>query len=268
MLNTEAIKSARQVMIRAARQAGEVLKDRFGKLEHIERKGQINLVTEADKLSEKTIIGEFQRSYPDWGILSEEIGEIKKTGFPRFIIDPLDGTTNYAHNLPIFCVAIALEEDQQVLAGVVYDPLRDEMFTAILNGGAYLNGQPIKPSAISSLDDSLLVTGFPYDIRENPDKYVPYFNHLLLRVQALRRLGSAALDLCYVACGRFDGFWEFGLGPWDVAASSIIISEAGAKVGNIEDTGFSIFARQIMTSNGLIHQELRQALDQAAKLGR
>ncbi len=254
------------VVINAARQAGEILSRNWGQAGRIEHKGAINLVTETDRLAEAVIINTLQAHYPDWDILAEEAGQKGNNAENRFIVDPLDGTTNYAHAYPCFCVSIASEQQGVVSLGVIYEPLLNELYTAIKGQGAYLNGKPLGVSPAKYLNDSLLVTGFPYDIREHTGNSLKYFNRLALLSQGVRRDGSAALDLCYVAAGRLDGFWELGLCPWDVAAGSLIVTEAGGSVSHIDDTGFSLTGKQILATNGLIHEELRQALQQAGKI--
>lgn len=257
------IAEVQSVVVKAARQAGEILRKNWGQAGRVEYKGEINLVTETDRLAETAILDILQANYPDWGILSEEAGKMGNDADCRFIVDPLDGTTNYAHAYPCFCVSIAFEQQGAIVLGVIYEPLRDELYTAVKGQGAYLNHKPICSSRISTLNHSLLVTGFPYDIRDNPGHSFKHFNRLLMRAQAVRRDGSAALDLCYVAAGRFDGFWEEKLSPWDVAAGSLIVTEAGGMVSHIDDGNFSINGKQILATNGLIHEETRQALREA-----
>jgi myo-inositol-1(or 4)-monophosphatase len=254
-------------MVYAARLAGDILRKNLGQAGRIDYKGEINLVTDTDRQAEEVILKTLQTHYPQWDILSEEIGQQGRGADSRFIIDPLDGTVNYAHNYPCFCVSIALEQHGEISLGVVYEPLRNELYTAVRNQGAYLNAYPIKVSKTSRLSKSLLVTGFPYDIWENQGHNLKYFNQLVLQAQGIRRDGAAALDLCYTAAGRFDGFWELGLGPWDVAAGSLIVTEAGGRVSHINDDFFALEKGQILASNGLIHNELRQALQAAEKKG-
>ncbi len=254
------IAEVQSVVVKAAKQAGEILRKNWGQAGRVEYKGEINLVTETDCLAETVILDILQANYPGWSILSEEAGESGGSADYRFIIDPLDGTTNYAHSYPCFCVSIALEQQGTIVLGVIYEPLRDELYTAEKGQGAYLNNKPVCTSRISTLNHSLLVTGFPYDIRDNPGNSLKHFNRLVLQAQGVRRDGSAALDLCYVAAGRFDGFWEEGLCPWDVAAGSLIVTEAGGRVSQIDDNDFSIDGKQILATNGLIHEETRKAL--------
>jgi myo-inositol-1(or 4)-monophosphatase len=205
-----------------ARGAGEILRRNYGRRQSIHYKGEINLVTEVDRESEAYIIGRIRSSFPDHGILSEESSEIISPSPYRWIVDPLDGTTNYAHNYPCFCVSIAVEKDGEQLAGAVFDPLLSELFTATAGGGAYRNGERIRVSTIEILRQSLLATGFAYDVKTSRDNNLEFFREFVFAGQAIRRDGSAALDMCYLACGRFDGFWELKLRPWDTAAGLLI----------------------------------------------
>lgn len=218
---------------RLARAAGEILRADFGQQQAIEHKGVIDLVTEADRRSEAYLVGEIRRLFPDHHLVTEESGEHAGEDCCRWFIDPLDGTVNYAHGVPIFSVSLAYAEGEALRLGVVYDPTRMECFSAEWGRGAWLNEAPIKVSQATELDQSLLVTGFPYDIRTNPHNNLDLYGRFALRTQGVRRFGSAALDLCYVACGRLDGFWEISLQPWDLAAGGLIAREAGAKVTNL-----------------------------------
>ncbi len=225
---------------RLAREAGAILRDGYNKEHTIQYKGVIDLVTEADHASESFLIGEIQSQFPGGHILAEESGETGGKSEGLWYIDPLDGTVNYAHHIPVFCVSIAYASkgitslSASVTLGAVYDPLRDEMFTAERGKGAFLNGSKIQVSNTTELQKSLLVTGFPYDTwNTNLDNF-KYFERLAKKTQGVRRLGSAALDACYVAAGRFDGFWEFALRPWDIAAAGLIAEEAGARVTAID----------------------------------
>lgn len=250
--------------IETARQAGQILLDKFGRKINISKKGGINLVTEADFASEKFIIEKIRIHYPKHSILAEESGESNvavvggETAW-KWIIDPLDGTTNYAHGYPCFCVTIALEHDGEIVLGVTFDPTRDELFAAEKGSGVTLNGRQIRVSDTEELKESLLVTGFPYDVqgRENFSKH---FNGFTQKSIGIRRDGSAALDMAYVACGRFDGFWEEGLHAWDVAAGVLFVEEAGGRVSYYDDSPFSIYAPPICASNGLIHAEMLEVL--------
>jgi myo-inositol-1(or 4)-monophosphatase len=173
------------------------------------------------------------------------------------VVDPLDGTTNFTHNYPFFCVSIAAESGGRLAAGAVYDPVRDEMFAAAAGHGATLNGRAIRVSDIARVEDALLVTGFPYDVREHPERSLPLFEAFLVRAQAIRRDGSAALNLCYLACGRFDGFWETSLSPWDMAAGALLVREAGGRVTRYDGGEFQLDGRQILATNGRLHEEMK-----------
>jgi myo-inositol-1(or 4)-monophosphatase len=243
-----------------AQKSGALLKEMFNKTHNIHYKGEINLVTEADKLSEDLIIEAISRNFPDHGILSEESPAITGAGKMRWIIDPLDGTTNYAHEYPVFCVSIALENKGKVILGVVYDPMREEMFVAVQGEGAYLNCKKISVSDCSNLSKSLLATGFPYDIRESKENNLDYFNSMAINVQAIRRAGAAALDLAYLAAGRFDGFWELKLKPWDTAAGGLLVTEAGGVVSDIAGEKWNLQSPSLLASNGLIHEQMIKVL--------
>ena len=220
-----------------ARQAGAILHTGYDKDHQVNYKGVIDPVTEVDHQSEAFLLGEVQRDFPDHHIFSEESGIIQGSDEHIWYIDPLDGTVNYAHDIPIFCVSIAYASHEGLSLGAVYDPMRDEMFLAQRGKGAYLNGQPAHVSTTTELQKSLLVTGFPYDAWNTPQDNFANFVKLAKLTQGVRRLGSAALDLCYVAAGRFDGFWEMSLNPWDVAAGGLICEEAGAHVSNMDGAG-------------------------------
>jgi len=254
-----------------ARQAGALLREGYGLAHRPERKGRIDLVTEYDRRSERLLLEALARRFPGAAVLAEESGA--HAGAPaaagpnaalRWIIDPLDGTTNFAHNYPFFAVSIAAEKSGALVAGAVYDPLRDELFAAAAGGGAALNGAPIRVSTIARIEDALLVTGFPYDVRERPDDSLSLFRAFLTRAQGIRRDGSAALNLCYLAAGRFDGFWEVELSPWDVAAGSLIVREAGGTISDFDGGPFALEARRILASNGPLHPEMMSILARAA----
>lgn len=216
-----------------ARQAGAILRAGYDKEHQVGYKGVIDLVTEVDHQSEKFLLGEVQKDFPDHHIFSEESGIIQGNDEHIWYIDPLDGTVNYAHHIPIFCVSIAYAFHSDLTLGVVYDPMRDEMFLAERGKGSYLNGRSLHVSSATELQRSLLVTGFPYNAWDTPQDNFANFVKFGKLTQGVRRLGSAALDLCYVAAGRFDGFWEMSLNPWDVAAGGLISEEAGARVTNV-----------------------------------
>lgn len=217
-----------------ARSAGEILREGYNKEHKIDYKSEIDLVTEIDHASESFLINEIQTRFPGGHIIAEESGETKGQNEDIWYIDPLDGTVNYAHQVPIFCVSIAFASHGTLELGAVYDPLRDEMFSAERGKGARLNGRVLQTSKAAELKKSLLVTGFPYDTWNTPRNNFDYFTKLAKLTQGVRRLGSAALDGCYVAAGRFDGFWELSLKPWDVAAAALIAEEAGARVTSID----------------------------------
>ncbi|MGI8638683.1 MAG: inositol monophosphatase family protein [Pyrinomonadaceae bacterium] len=247
--------------IETAREAGQILLEKFGRKIDIFKKGDINLVTEADLASEKLIIGKIRSYYPKHSILAEESGEALIDGeiVWKWIIDPLDGTTNYAHGYPCFCVTLALEHNGEIVVGVTFDPTRDELFAAEKGNGAILNGRQIRVSDTEKLGEALIVTGFPYDVSRRND-FARHFTEFVYKSRGLRRDGSAAIDMAYVACGRFDGFWEEGLNPWDVAAGVLLIEEAGGRISYYDDSPFSIYAPPICASNGLIHAEMLKIL--------
>jgi len=240
----------------AALLAGRLLRENLGGRRTIVFKGDINLVTEMDTRAERVVVETLLHAYPDHGILAEEEATIEKDSPFRWIIDPLDGTTNYAHGYPCFAVSLALESAGEVIAGVVYDPMREELFSASKGLGAHLNGRPIGVSSIDSLIQSLLATGFPYDRRVHEKNNLNHFNELLMASQEVRRDGSAALDLCSVAAGRFDGFWELKLKPWDVAAGILIVREAGGTVSDFNGRPSRIHDQEIVASNGKIHSQM------------
>jgi len=244
-----------------AREAGNLLVQKLGTAK-VTTKGEINLVTEADIAAENLIIDRIRSYHPQHGILAEESGEAVLKGKPsewKWIIDPLDGTSNYAHGYPCFCVSIALERAGQLEVGVVYDPMRDEMFAAERGRGATLNDRKIRVSSVEELSGAMLCTGFPYNVRERSD-FARDFTNFTMNAQAVRRDGSAALDLAYVACGRFDGFWEDGLSPWDIAAGALLILEARGRVTNFNDQPLDIYNEQVLASNGLIHDAMMHVL--------
>ncbi len=249
----------------AALKAGEELRKGFGSHFSISSKeGRNNLVTEYDHLAESIIIEHLKKAFPESSFLAEESGETGKRNENqslRWIIDPLDGTVNFAHSIPIFCISIAAELDGIIQTGIIYQPVLNEMYTAILNGGAYLNQKPIKTSAMDELDASFLVTGFPYNVNENPCKTIDLFVDVVQRGIPIRRLGSAAMDLAYVASGKFDGFWEIDLKPWDVAAGILLVREAGGMVTRFDGAEYKLGDRTMLATNGKIHQEVSGILD-------
>ena len=254
-----------ELAVDAATSAGKLLWEGIDTIPWVEHKGEINLVTAMDIKSEELIKEKIHSAYPDHQIMAEESDMPKKHSDFRWIIDPLDGTTNYAHGFPMFCVSIALEIEGIVHVGTGYDPTRDELFTGTRGGGALLNGKPIAVSDTEELDKALLATGFPYDLRTSEVNNTDHWNTMLLRAQAVRRAGSAALDLCYVAMGRFDGFWELKLYPWDVAAGALFVEEAGGKVSHLGGEPLSVYSKEIVASNGKIHSQMVEILSQGKR---
>lgn len=244
-----------------ARNAGAILRERYNQEHDIQYKGEIDLVTEADHASEKYLLGEINTRFPGGHIFTEESGEFQGADEATWYIDPLDGTVNYAHHIPIFCVSIAFASRGTLELGAVYDPLLNEMFSAERGKGAFLNGKPIHVSKTAELKKSLLVTGFPYDTWNTPRNNFDYFIKLCKLTQGVRRLGSAALDGCYVAAGRFDGYWELSLKPWDIAAAALIAQEAGAKVSRVDGSPDCLsLPISFLASTPQIYQPLLEAL--------
>jgi len=246
--------------ISVARDAGKLLRDRVGTRIDIDHKGSINLVTDVDLASEKLIREAISTHYPKHEILAEEGGLTENGSEYRWIVDPLDGTTNYAHGYPMFCVSIALEYLGEIILGVVYDPMRDELFSAERGGGAVLNNRSIHVSKTAELIQGLVSTGFPYDIKTSKLTNLDHWANFAMNAQALRRDGAAALDLCYVASGRFDGFWELNLSAWDTAAGALIVTEAGGQVTDFIGGTFSNYKPEIVASNGLIHARMLEVI--------
>jgi myo-inositol-1(or 4)-monophosphatase len=237
-----------------AREAGALLLSYFGKVA-VEYKGEVDLITEADRSAEKLVVGRIRKQWPAHDLIGEEGSRVETGSDFRWYVDPLDGTTNFAHGYPVFCVSIALEHKGERIAGVLYDPCRDELFAAEKGSGARLNGRPIQVSKVQHLAESLVATGFPRHKRhKNPN--IPFYHQITLRSHGVRRAGSAALDLCCVACGRYDGFWEFNLNPWDTAAGVLLVEEAGGKISNFTGGPFAISSREVLATNSLIHDEM------------
>jgi len=251
-----------QVALRAARAAGRIHLKRLSRITISRKSNSIDLVTEADRESEAAIIEMIHRAFPTHAILAEESGASAHQSDHRWIIDPLDGTTNFAHGYPQFCVSIAYERRGRVQFGVVFDALKKECFIANRGQGARLNGKPIRVSATPNLCSALLGTGFPYDRRERRRFYLCFWEELMTRAQGVRRTGSAALDLAYVAAGRTDGFWEFGLKPWDVAAGALIVEEARGRATNMDGSDLDLAGANIVVSNGRLHDELVEVIAQ------
>jgi myo-inositol-1(or 4)-monophosphatase len=249
-------------IIQIAREAGEIIKAGFGKSLNLEYKTSIlDFVTNIDKASEQRIIDFVKKEYPKHNILAEESGAENFDSEFTWVIDPLDGTMNFAHGLPIFSVSIAVLKQNEIIAGAIYDVMNNIMFSTEKGSGAFQNGNKINVSKNADLDKSLLVTGFPYNIRENPDNAIEKFNRFLLNSRGIRRLGSAALDLCYVANGTFDGFWEVNLHPWDMAAGMLLVKEAGGKNSDFHNNENSIFSKQLLSTNGKVHSKMMEILN-------
>ena len=249
-------------IIEISKGAGELIKDAFGKTHSVEFKtNELNLVTETDKASEKLITNFIRKKYPSHGILAEEGSELNKNAEYLWVIDPLDGTTNFALGLPIFAVSIGLQKNGETIAGVVYDINRDLIYSAEKNSGSFANGKKINVSKNDNLNYSMIVTGFPYNIKENPDKAYERFIAFLKQARAIRRLGSAAIDFCYVANGVFDGFWEVFLHPWDICAGKLIVEEAGGIVTDFDGNKIDIYSKRILVSNNRIHKKMIEILN-------
>ena len=249
--------------VQAAESAGQVLLEHARTGFRIDHKAAINLVTDADRQAEECIVRTILSSYPTHRILAEERGRDGATESPyQWIIDPLDGTTNFAHGFPFYSVSIGLEYHGDCIVGVVLDPTRRELFTAVAGQGAYLNGERLRVSTNESLERSLLVTGFAYDILETTNNNLDHFSRISLRAQGVRRTGSAALDLSYVASGRFDGYWEVKLSPWDMAAGIVIVREAGGLVSGFQKNTFSLYGQELVATNGRIHHQLLDVIHQ------
>lgn len=248
-------------IIEIAQIAGEIIKDGFGKNFQIEFKtSEKNLVTEVDKKSEKAILDIISKKYPTHAILTEESGAIKKDSEYLWVIDPLDGTTNFAHGLPIFSVSIGVMQKDEIIAGAVYDVMKDVLYYSEKGSGSFAGEKKLKVSSTDQLANSFLVTGFPYNLVENPDNVFERFISMIKKSRAVRRLGSAAIDFCYVASGVFDGFWEVSLFPWDMCAGKLILEEAGGLITDFTGNEIDIFSKQILASNKKIHQQMIDGL--------
>ena len=244
-----------------ARQAGELLRGYFHRRVRVEYKGDVDLVTEADRASEALIVGELVKLYPNHSIVAEEGGGREGSSGYRWFIDPLDGTTNFAHSFPIFAVSMGLEKDGEMVAAVIYDPTRDELFEAEKGSGARVNGQPIHVSKIARIEEALVATGFPSRKRHaNPN--IHFYHQMNMRTHGVRRPGAAAIDLAYVASGRMDAFWEFHLHPWDVAAGKLLVAEAGGCVTEISGQPHRMDSPSVLATNQLIHSQMHEAFEE------
>jgi myo-inositol-1(or 4)-monophosphatase len=251
----------KKVLLEAAHAAGGLILQRFQGPFAIEHKEGINnLVTEVDKAVESAVITIIKAHFPEHAILSEEVGNLPMDSEYQWIIDPIDGTVNFAHGIPICCVSIALKKGDSLILGAVYNPMMNEFFFAERGAGATLNGEPISVSQKSDFRRACLVTGFPYTWPEAQEHPIRVFERLVMQGLPVRRLGSAAIDLCWVACGRFDGFWEYNLSPWDIAAGYLIVEEAGGKVTNFDGDPYNVFDKRTLATNGLIHEALREQI--------
>lgn len=248
------------VAVEAVRLGGDILKKSYGRVKEIKFKGDIDIVTDVDKKSEQEIVDLLSSQFPQHAILAEEGTVRDKNSDFKWVIDPLDGTTNYAHGYPVFCVSIALERNKDIIIGAVYQPMHDELFVAEKGGGAFRNGKKIQVSKISKVKQALIATGFPPDVVAEPEAALDVFGNLVRNAQSIRRDGSAALNLCSVAMGHFDGFWELHLKPWDIAAGTLVVEEAGGVVTDFQTSEYSIYQPQTLASNGLIHEEMRQMI--------
>jgi len=249
-------------VIQIAKEAGEIIREGFGKNFSIEYKTNLsNLVTEIDKKSEALIINFIKKEFPGHSVLAEESGEHGKSSEYFWVIDPLDGTTNFAHGFPMFAVSIGVQKNGETICGAVYDIMKDEIYTSEKGSGSFRNGQKLQVSTNDDLQKSVLVTGFPYNIAENPDHAFERFIASLKAARAVRRLGSAAIDFCYVASGVFDGFWEVHLHPWDICAGKLIVEEAGGVVTNFSNEKINIYSKQILATNNIVHNSMINLLN-------
>lgn len=250
-------------LVRLAKDAGNILKEGFGKQHEIKMKGEIDLVTEIDKKTEDHLISRIHNMHPQDAITGEESGTHKGNGSGEWLIDPLDGTVNYAHGIPIFSVSIAYALNGKVELGVVYDPMQDECFSAVRGKGAYLNGQPMQVSKVQKMIGAMLCTGFPYDVHTSKDNNLDYFSGFVLKSQGVRRLGSAALDLCYVAAGRLDGFWELSINAWDIAAGMLCVEEAGGVVTYMSGKPIELVPPySIVASTPVLHPMMMEIIEE------
>lgn len=250
-------------IIQISKEAGEIIREGFGKKLTLEYKSNTSdFVTNIDKAAESRIINFIKKEYPTHNILAEESGVQNNDSEYTWVIDPLDGTMNFAHGLPIFSVSIAVMKNSEIIAGVVYDVMNDTIYSAEKGSGAFQNEKRIVVNENSDLEKSLLVTGFPYNIKENPDFAIERFIKFLINSRGVRRLGSAALDLCHVANGTFDGYWEVNLQSWDMAAGILLVEEAGGKITNFGNEQIDIFSKQILATNSKVHNEMLKVLNE------
>ncbi len=258
------LENLNSVLIETIRLGGAVIKSNFDADYKVYSKKTINdLVTEIDKKAEQVIIDNIKKYFPDHQILSEEIGSMESSSEYKWIIDPIDGTVNFVHGIPICCVSIGVEYKGKIVMGAVYNPMLEELFKAEKDKGATLNNRPIQVSAKGEIESSCLVTGFPYRWANVDKDPIKVFETFIRQGLPVRRLGSAAIDLCWVACGRFDGFWEYNLNPWDIAAGYLIIEEAGGKVTNFNGEPYSVYDKQTLATNGLIHDDMLRLISQS-----
>lgn len=250
-MNNEKIK---RVLLESLEAAAKIAKENFGRTHNIEKKSELSIVTESDKAAEAAILARIKRDFPDHAFLTEE-SPAHGNHSSRWVIDPIDGTTNFAHGFPVFCTSIGYEEDGVMKMGGIYDPIRGELFFAEKGKGAFLNDKPIRVSKVSNLIDALIGTGFAYDRRERADEYLAIMKEFMLRVQCIRRAGAAALDLCYVASGRFDMFYEQQLQPWDKAAGMLIVEEAGGRATDFAGNPMTLDSPTNVASNGILHPQ-------------
>jgi len=243
-----------------AEEAGEHIRQSASQLRQVDYKGRADMVTDVDRRAEEIILDGLRRAYPDHAVLAEESGENEAQSDYRWVIDPIDGTTNFVHGYPFYCVSIAVQYRQETVAAVVLNPVLGELFSALKGGGAHLNGNPITVSSTSELSKTLLATGFPYQLGERWQHSMTLFEAFYRNSHGVRRDGSAALDLCYVAAGRFDGYWEYELNPWDVAAGLLIVQEARGKTTDFQDNPSDIYDRQVLASNGRIHDAMLRVM--------
>lgn len=242
--------------LEALRRGAAVVKSSCGRATGISHKGKLDLVTDADRRAEEAVVSFLQQATPQCGVLAEERNEITGNSTARWILDPLDGTTNFAHGYPFFCVSLAFEQSGRIEWGAVLDPLRDELFSACRGRGAHCNSAPVRVSDTAQLDQAMLCTGFPYDVHDSDADNLDHFARIIKKARAIRRDGAAALDLCYVAAGRFDGFWEMKLKPWDMAAGVLIVQEAGGRVSGFDGRDLCLESGTVLATNGRLHDAL------------